>query len=66
VDFSPYNDAIICLRASSEYPVSEDEKNRLLAGLPTSLKKLPIKIGIGIKETLKQEVEMMLFLNIIS
>jgi hypothetical protein len=33
--------------------------------LPTSLKKLPIKIGIGIKETLKQEVEMMLFLNII-
>ena len=65
VDFSPYNDAIICLRASSEYPVSEDEKNRLLAGLPTSLKKLPIKIGIGIKETLKQEVEMMLFLNII-
>ena len=66
VDFLPYNDAIICLRASSEYPVSEDEKNRLLAGLPTSLKKLPIKIGIGIKETLKQEVEMMLFLNIIS
>ena len=65
VDFSPYNDAIICLRASSEYPVSEDEKNRLLAGLPTSLKKLPIKIGIGIKETLKQEVEMMLFSNII-
>ena len=65
VDFSPYNDAIICLRASSEYPVSEDEKKRLLAGLPTSLKKLPIKIGIGIKETLKQEVEMMLFLNII-
>jgi hypothetical protein len=65
VDFSPYNDAIICLRASSEYPVSEDEKNRLLAGLPTSLKTLPIKIGIGIKETLKQEVEMMLFLNII-
>ena len=65
VDFLPYNDAIICLRASSEYPVSEDEKNRLLAGLPTSLKKLPIKIGIGIKETLKQEVEMMLFLNII-
>ena len=66
VDFSPYNDAIICLRASSEYPVSEDEKKRLLAGLPTSLKTLPIKIGIGIKETLKQEVEMMLFLNIIS
>ena len=65
MDFLPYNDAIICLRASSEYPVSEDEKNRLLAGLPTSLKKLPIKIGIGIKETLKQEVEMMLFLNII-
>jgi len=66
VDFSPYNDAIICLRASSEHPVSEDEKNRLLAELPTSLKKLSIKIGIGIKETLKQEVEMMLFLNIIS
>ena len=65
VDFLPYNDAIICLRASSEYPVSEDEKKRLLAGLPTSLKTLPIKIGIGIKETLKQEVEMMLFLNII-
>ena len=63
VDFLPYNDAIICLRASSEYPVSEDEKKRLLAGLPTSLKTLPIKIGIGIKETLKQEVEMMLFLN---
>ena len=65
VDFSPYNDAIICLRASSEYPVSEDEKNRLLAGLPESLKAMPIKIGLGTKESMKREVEMMLFLNII-
>ena len=65
VDFSPYNDAIICLRASSEYPVTEAEKEKLLAGLPESLKAIPIKIGLGTKETMKQEVEMMLFLNII-
>ena len=65
VDFSPYKDAIICLRASSEYPVTEAEKEKLLAGLPESLKALPIKIGLGIKESMKQEVEMMLFLNII-
>jgi len=65
VDFSPYNDAIICLRASSEYPVTEAEKEKLLAGLPESLKAMPIKIGLGTKESMKQEVEMMLFLNII-
>ena len=65
VDFSPYNDAIICLRASSEYPVTEAEKEKLLAGLPERLKAIPIKIGLGTKETMKQEVEMMLFLNII-
>ena len=65
VDFSQYDDVIICLRASSEHPVSEAEKERLLAGLPASLKALPMKLGIGIKETLKQEVEMMLYLNII-
>ena len=63
VDFSQYDDAIICLRASSEFPVSEEEKERLLAGLPASLKALPIKIGIGTKESMKQEVEMMLLLN---
>lgn len=65
VDFSPYNDAIICLRASSEHPVTEAEKEKLLAGLPESLKALPIKIGSGTKESMKQEVEMMLFLNIL-
>ncbi len=63
LDFSPYDDAIICLRASSEHPVSEAEKEKLLAGLPVSLKALPIKVGIGIKDSLKEEVEMMLFLN---
>ena len=65
VDFSQYDDVIICLRASSEHPVSEADKERLLAGLPASLKALPMKLGIGTKETLKQEVEMMLYLNII-
>ena len=65
VDFSPYNDAIICLRASSEYPVTEAEKEKLLAGLPERLKAIPIKIGLGTKETMKQEVEMLLFLNVI-
>jgi hypothetical protein len=45
--------------------VSEAEKERLLAGLPASLRALPIKIGIGTKEVMKQEIEMMLFLNII-
>ena len=65
LDFSLYNDAIICLRASSEYPVTEAEKEKLMAGLPESLKSMPIKIGLGTKETMKQEVEMMLFLNII-
>ena len=65
LDFSLYNDAIICLRASSEYPVTEAEKEKLLAGLPESLKAMPIKIGLGTKESMKQEVEMMLFLNII-
>ena len=65
VDFSQFDDAIICLRASSESPVTETEKEKLLAGLPESLKALPIKIGLGIKESMKQEVEMMLFLNII-
>ena len=65
LDFSPYNDAIICLRASSESPVTEAEKEKLLAGLPESLKAMPIKIGLGTKETMKKEVEMMLFLNVI-
>ena len=65
VDFSPYKDAIICLRASSEYPVTEAEKEKLLAGLPERLKAIPIKIGLGTKETMKKEVEMMLFLNVI-
>lgn len=65
VDFSSFDDAIICLRASSEYPVTEAEKEKLLAGLPESLKAIPIKIGLGTKESMKQEVEMMLFLNII-
>ena len=65
VDFSQYDDVIICLRTSSEYPASEAEKERLLAGLPASLKALPIKIGIGTKEVMKQEIEMMLLLNII-
>ena len=65
LDFSLYNDAIICLRASSEYPVTEAEKEKLLAGLPESLKAIPIKIGLGTKESMKQEVEMMLFLNVI-
>ena len=65
VDFSPYNNAIICLRASSEYPVTEAEKEKLLSGLPESLKAMPIKIGLGTKESMKREVEMMLFLNII-
>lgn len=63
VDFSQYDDAIICLRASSKYPVSEVEKERLLAGLPASLRALPKKLGVGIKEAMKEEVEMMLFLN---
>ena len=65
VDFSQYNDAIICLRASSECPVTEAEKEKLLAGLPESLKAMPIKIGFGTKESMMQEVEMMLFLNVI-
>lgn len=65
VDFSPYDDAIICLRASSDYPVTEAEKEKLLAGLPESLKAIPLKIGLGTKESMKQEVEMMLFLNVI-
>jgi hypothetical protein len=65
VDFSQYDDVIICLRASSEYPVSEAEKERLLAGLPALLRALPMKLGTGTKDTLKQEVEMMLFLNVI-
>ena len=65
VDFSPYNEAIICLRASSEYPVTKAEKEKLQEGLPESLKALPVKIGLGTKESMKQEVEMMLFLNII-
>lgn len=65
VDFSQYNDAIICLRASSECPVTEAEKEKLLAGLPESLKAMPIKIGLGTKESMKQEVEMLLFLNIV-
>lgn len=34
LDFSLYNDAIICLRTSSEHPVTEAEKEKLLAGLP--------------------------------
>jgi len=63
LDFSQYDDAIICLRASSEHPVSDTEKEKLLAGLPTVLKSLPIKAGVGIKESLKEEVELMLFLN---
>ena len=65
VDFSQFDDAIICLRASSEYPVTEAEKEKLLAGLPESLKAIPIKIGLGTKESMMQEVEMMLFLNVI-
>ena len=65
MDFSPYNDAIICLCASSEHPVSEAEKEKLLAGLPESLKAMPVKIGLGTKESMKQEVEMLLFLNVI-
>ena len=65
LDFSQFDDAIICLRASSEYPVTEAEKEKLLAGLPERLKAIPIKIGLGTKESMKQEVEMMLFLNII-
>ena len=65
VDFSPYNEAIICLRASSEYPVTKAEKEKLQEGLPESLKALPVKIGLGTKESMKQDVEMMLFLNII-
>ena len=65
VDFSQYDDVIVCLRASSEHPVSEAEKERLLAGLPASLKALPMKLGIGTKETLNQEMEIMLYLNII-
>jgi hypothetical protein len=65
LDFSKFDDAIICLRASSEHPVTEVEKEKLLAGLSESLKAMPIKIGLGTKESMKQEVEMMLFLNII-
>lgn len=65
VDFSQFDDAIICLRASSEYPVTEAEKEKLLVGLPKSLKAMPIKIGLGTKESMMQEVEMMLFLNVI-
>ena len=63
VDFSQYDDVIVCLRASSEHPVSETERERLLAGLPASLKALPMKLGVGTKESLKQELEMMLYLN---
>ena len=65
LDFSQFDDAIICLRASSEYPVTEAEKEKLLAGLPESLKAMPIKIGLGAKESMKQEVEILLFLNVI-
>ena len=43
----------------------EAEKEKLLAGLPKFLKAMPIKIGLGTKESMKQEVEMMLFLNVI-
>ena len=64
MDFSQYDDVIICLRASSEHPVTDAEKEKLIAGLPESLKALPIRIGLGVKETLKQEMEMQLLLNI--
>ncbi|GEM_PF-2033404 len=63
VDFSQYSDVIICLRSSSDNPVTEVEKEKLLAGLPESLRTLPKKIGLGTKEVMKQEVEMMLLLN---
>ncbi|MBO5593241.1 MAG: hypothetical protein J5931_01415 [Prevotella sp.] len=63
LDFSLYDDAIICLRASLKHPVSDAEKEKLLAELPASLKSLPIKVGVGIKESLTEEVELMLFLN---
>ena len=65
VKFSSYNDAIICLRSSSEHPVTEAEKNRLLEGLPKALKAFTITIGLGTKETMKQEIEMLLYLNVI-
>lgn len=65
MDFSQFDDVIICLRASSEHPVSEEEKDKLLAGLLASLKSLTVKIGVGTKDRLKQEVEMMLLLNVI-
>ncbi|MBQ9676845.1 MAG: hypothetical protein IJV44_01755 [Prevotella sp.] len=65
VDFSRYDDAFICICSSSEHSVTEAEKERLLEGLPKSLRTLPIKIGLGTKEVMNQEVEMMLFLNII-
>ena len=45
--------------------MTEAEKEKLLSGLPESLKAMPIKIGLGTKDSMKQEVEMMLFLNII-
>ena len=65
VDFSQYDDVIVCLRASSEHPVSEAEKERLLAGLPASLKTLPMKIGVGTKDSLEKNMELLLYLNII-
>lgn len=63
VDFSQYDDVIICLRASSEHPVSEVETERLIAGLPASLKALPMKIGVGTKDSLGKDIELLLYLN---
>ena len=63
VDFSQYDDVIVCLRASSRHPVTETEKERLLAGLPASLKALPMKIGAGTKDSLEKNMELLLYLN---
>ena len=63
IDFSQFNDAIICVRTSSESHLLEIEQRKLMAGLPSSLLAMPIKFGVGVKESMKHEVEMMLFLN---
>ena len=63
IDHSQFNDAIICILASSKRPFLEVERMKLLDGLPASLTALTLKVGIGTREDMEHEVEMLLFLN---
>jgi hypothetical protein len=64
IDFSQYNDAIICLRTSSEHLLMEIERMKLMAELPEPLLEMPVKMRAGINKSIGNEVEMMLFLNV--